>query len=170
VWALAAWRVGACVAPGTAQADVLVTTDPGPHAGHAALIAVALPALARRFDGPLPAGALDAGSAVMTYADQLLWAPPTVGDAPALDAGGVVVPHAALIRALEDSAPTSPERALLVDGDAATFLRSCVGILLAGGSVVLLHPDVAEELALDEPRRARLLATEQVTLDARADT
>jgi uncharacterized protein (TIGR03089 family) len=165
VWALATWRVGACVTLQTPRSDVLVTAEPGPFAGHPALVAVPLPALARRVDGPLPPGAVDAGSAVMTYADQLLWAPPTVGTAPAFDTGDSVLTHDALLTGLAVGAPERPERALLVAADLATFLRTAVGVLLAGGSVVALHPEVADELARDDARRARLVATEQVTLD-----
>lgn len=165
IWALATWRVGACLDAEGSHADVLVTADPAAHADHAALVAVALPALARRFPGTLPSGAVDAGSAVMTYADQLLWAPPTVPDAPAWVTGDAVVTHAALVATLEATAPSGPVRALLTDADPDRFLRSAVGVLLAGGSVVLLHPEVAAELALDDARRARLVATEQVTLD-----
>ena len=76
-----------------------------------------------------------------------------------------MLPHAALVATLAAAAPTDTVRALLVDTDPAPFLRSAVGILLAGGSVVLLHPDVTAELDHDEARRARLVATEQVTLD-----
>ncbi|WP_421734374.1 TIGR03089 family protein [Cellulomonas sp.] len=165
VWALAAWRVGACVEVRPAQADVLVTTDPLPHAGHAALVAVALPALARRFAGTLPGGAVDAGSAVMTYADQLLWAPPTVPTAPALATADAVIAHADLVPTLLATAPPAPQRVLMSHDDTGAFLRTAVGVLLTGGSVVLLDPGVATELAADAARRDRLVAAEQVTLE-----
>ncbi|NKY41606.1 TIGR03089 family protein, partial [Cellulomonas septica] len=49
VWALATWRCGACVVVGDGEADVVVTSRPAAHAGTSAhLVAVALPALARR--------------------------------------------------------------------------------------------------------------------------
>jgi len=78
VWALASWRTGATVAlpdAGT-DPDVVVTDDPGRWAGTGAdLVVVSLPALARRYDGDLPAGAIDAASAVMTYGDAIGWVP-----------------------------------------------------------------------------------------------
>lgn len=165
VWALATWRVGACVDPRPSAADVLVTTDPAAHSGHAALVGVALPALARKFDGALPPGAVDAGSAVMTYADQLLWAPAAVPADPALVTADSVVTHADLVPALAKDGPPAPQRVLMAHADTVDFLRASVGVLLSGGSVVLLHPGVAAELATDDERRARLLSTEQVTLE-----
>lgn len=70
-------------------ADLVITDRPQDAATtRAELIAVALPALARSFGGPLPAGATDAASAVMTYPDQLGWVPPTDLTAPALDLPG----------------------------------------------------------------------------------
>ena len=165
VWTLATWRVGACVTVQALECDVLVTAEPALFAGHPALVAVPLPALARRIDGALPPGAVDAGSAVMTYADQLLWAPPTDASAPAFDTGEVVLTHGELTAGLAAGAPERPERVLLVADDRATFLHSAVGVLLAGGSVVVLHPEVADELRRDDARRTRLVTTEQVTLD-----
>ena len=165
VWALATWRVGACVSDRAAGSDVLVTDDPTRGPEHPALVVVPLPALARRVEGVLPPGAIDAGSAVMTYADQLLWAPTAVASAPALDTGGAVILHDGLVGALTEAVPTTPERVLLPAGDLASFLRAGVGTLLAGGSVVVLHGDVADELARDDARRARLLSTEQVTTE-----
>src|SRR5690606_18769358 len=97
VWAFAVWRVGATVVlvaaeddattgGGATRPDVVVTTRPERWTGmRAELVAVALPALARRFDGDLPAGAVDAASAVMTYGDQIGLAPGINPDAAALD-------------------------------------------------------------------------------------
>jgi len=169
VWALATWRVGACVDLRDGGGDVLVTADPASHPGHPAVVAVALPALARRFEGALPPGAVDAGSAVMTYADQLVWAPATLPGSPALATRDGVLTHDALVSTLAAAAPADPVRALLTSTDLLQYLRSAVGILLSGGSVVLLHPDVAAELDIDGDRRGRLVATEQVTLDAPPD-
>src|SRR3712207_930384 len=88
VWALATWRCGACVVLGPdGDTDVVVSDVPGRHdAGQ--LVAVALPALARRFAGPLPAGAVDAAAAVMTYGDVIGWAPGTDPGEAALVAPG----------------------------------------------------------------------------------
>ncbi|KGM08512.1 hypothetical protein N869_10340, partial [Cellulomonas bogoriensis 69B4 = DSM 16987] len=102
VWALAVWRTGGHVLLPTDQdrvpdADVVVTHRPDAHPGATDLVAVALPALARTFDGPLPAGATDAAGAVMTYGDVLTWMPEAVPTAPALTAGTEQVVHAELL-------------------------------------------------------------------------
>lgn len=122
VWASAVWRVGATVVlvPGErageagaieavtgSRPDVVVTTRPEGWTGSGAdLVAVALPALARRFDGDLPPGAVDAASAVMTYGDQPGWLPAVDLGAPALD-GTPAVPHAHLLAAPAGSSTSS---------------------------------------------------------------
>lgn len=173
VWALAAWRVGATVvlvdenaiAPGTthAQADVVVTHRPETWTGSGSeLVAVALPALARRFDVPLPAGAVDAASAVMTYGDHVGWAPEPELRRPAIDTPTTTLAHDALIPVSE--APPHARPRVLVDGREG-FLAATSRILAAAaedGSVVLVGADAARVLDDDAARRARLLRTERV--------
>ncbi|GAA2726055.1 TIGR03089 family protein [Cellulomonas aerilata] len=168
VWALAAWRSGAEVALGGAagDADVVVTDAPGAHAAARQLVAVSLPALARRFDGDLPDGAVDAAGAVMTYGDVIGWAPVTDPSATALDLPGrPPVPHADLLRWA--GAAASPGRVVVgcgeSDEDVAAWLQALLGVLAADGSVVALAAPMARELAADPDRRARLLASERVT-------
>lgn len=169
LWALAAWRVGATVTgPEDAAADVVVSDRPAaldvPRG--AGVVAVALPALARRFDGDLPAGALDAAQSVMTYGDVIGWAPDPDPAETALtgSAGGTPVPHAGLLAAAAAAAPVpAGSRTLLTVGDdrAATpaTLLAVLGVLAGGGSVVALHPEPG-----DAPGRAdRVAATERVT-------
>ena len=171
VWALAAWRTGATVAVLDADdhdataADVVVTDRPDalalPRHG---VVAVALPALARGFDGPLPTGALDAAQSVMTYGDVIGWVPAVEPARAALDVGATAVPHADLVAAAVGTAPVAAgDRALLPVGDARTAtpgtLLTTLGVLAAGGSVVLLRPEPG-----DAPDRAdRIAATERVT-------
>lgn len=92
VWALAAWRCGATVvldAVSDTPADIVVTSRPEYwDAPSADLIAVALPGLARRFDGALPPGAIDAAAAVMTYGDRLGYVPAPEPGSTALTIGG----------------------------------------------------------------------------------
>lgn len=177
VWALAAWRTGACVLtrPGGPAADVVVTDRPGEHPDAAALVAVALPALARRFDGDLPAGTIDAAGAVMTYGDVLGWAPTPVPTDPALDDGTTVLTHADLLAgATAGDAPggaSAPagQRVLLLEGragaeDLAATLRTALTILAADGSVVLLNGAAADGLEAAPGARDRLVQTERVTL------
>lgn len=177
VWALAAWRVGATVvlAPtdddgtpgdGTTRPDVVVTTRPDRWAGtRAELVAVALPALARRFDGDLPPGAIDAASAVMTYGDQLAWVPAVDLRAPAVEtAAGTLLQHAELVRSgaggrvlLESPGPEAR-------GDQATdVLLAALGTWSAGGSVVLLSAAAGDALAASPDRTRRLVDGEGVT-------
>ena len=178
VWAMAAWRVGGCVVlPGEEHSgcDVVVTDRPEGHEG-VELIAVALPALARRFDGALPPGAVDAAGAVMTYGDVLTWMPEPDPHAPALVAGGVVVPHIGLVEwargvaAWPDPDRTAP-RVLLEPvvemGDPAalaTVLAQTLTVYVADGSVVLCSPAEAAALAADPARRQRLIDAELVTV------
>ena len=203
VWALATWRSGAELrlvdgatsADGTAGGgdagapspaltgapDVVVTADPlrwapapGERRSRTAVVAVSLPALARRFDGELPAGAVDAASAVMTYGDQLGYVPPSDPGATALAGAGVAteVDHAALVGwAGEHAATTITDgpvaRALLRTSGApsgvADLLATAVSVWAGGGSVVVLSPQMTAELAADDARLARLVETERVT-------
>jgi uncharacterized protein (TIGR03089 family) len=153
VWALAVWRTGAHVVFSGA-ADVVVTTRPGEHAGPA-VVAVTLPALARRFDGPLPRGAVDAAAAVMTYGDAIGWLPPTDPSQPALDG----VPYAELSTWWSEA---DDSRVAIVAGqDTGAFLARTVGILAANGSVVAISSARRTELDATHGALARLLETER---------
>lgn len=169
VWVLAAWRVGACVvpvaAPGASGArvpgDVVVTAAPGAWTG-AQVIAVALPALARRFDGDLPAGALDAASSVMTYGDALGWVPAGDPTAPALDLAGSTVAHADLLGWAAGAAGAPAGARTLVTtsdgtGGVVALVRTALDVLAGAGSLVLLTP------GRDEARVEDLVRTEKVT-------
>ena len=179
VWALAAWRVGTTVvlAPaeddgttgtGATRPDVVVTSRPGRWAGtRAELVAVALPALARRFDGDLPAGAIDAASAVMTYGDQVGWAPePDPGAAALESAAGMVTSHADLVPGSPPpEGATGGARGLARGGSTREeALRTVLAVLADDGSVVQLSPSRAHALAGDEAALARLVATERITV------
>jgi hypothetical protein len=176
VWALAAWRVGACVvvagdepahggpgggvpAEGESRgepADVVVTADPAAHRG--TVVAVALPALARRFDGALPPGAID-GAAVLGYGDALGWVPPLDPGAPALASPTGSTSHADLVR------PGWSAGRVLLDASAlplADLLRAVLDVLAAGGSVVLVGGEAAAALREDEGWRERLVAAERI--------
>lgn len=176
VWALAAWRCGACVVVGddVSSADVVVTDRPASYPGVDQLVAVALAGLARRFDGDLPAGAVDAAGAVMSYGDQIGWAPDVVASAVAVAGGdaapGSSVVHADLV-AWATGGSTGPDGARTVlpmadvdrAGDVVAALRATLGVLARDGSVLLLSSSVSAELAADPARRDRLLASERVT-------
>ncbi|NMM32341.1 MAG: TIGR03089 family protein [Cellulomonas sp.] len=176
VWALAVWRVGACVvlppdAPASPSGvDVVVTDRPDRFGREAPVVAVALPALARTFGAALPAGAIDAAAAVMTYGDVIGWAPPVDQAALALVGAGPDVTHAQLIDRADDATIPDGARTLVstsgtgsVADRTARTLHDVLRSLRSGGSVVLVDPATSEALASDTPRRDRLVATERVT-------
>jgi uncharacterized protein (TIGR03089 family) len=170
LWALGAWRCGATVtlegpdAPAESAADVVVTTRPDAWGDAGAeLVAVALPALARRFDGDLTPGAIDAAAAVMTYGDVVTWAPEPDPEEVALEAPGLdAVRFAELVPGGPAAAPGA--RAL-VDGGrpVGVVLRELVDIWAADGSAVLVEPATMAGLRADEARLVRLRETERVT-------
>lgn len=182
VWAFAVWRAGACVVlAGTGltaeDCDVVVTDHPDRYASATGpeIVAVSLPALARRFEGTLPPGAMDAAGAVMTYGDVLTWlAEPDTARA-ALDVPDQEVSHRDLLGWASATAATSaPTGATPQDPTARVLLEAApedvAGVLAhalttyAGlGSVVLCAPAVTLELAADPARRQRLVETERIT-------
>lgn len=171
VWALAAWRAGATVVLDAGpDADIVVTDAPERHeADGASVVAVTLAALARRHPGPLPAGAIDAASAVMTYGDVIGWAPAVDPAAPALVAADLRVAHGELLGWALDVSPAataSSPRVLVVAGAGrvdAAGLAEVLALLTADGSVVLLDAPFAAALAGDTGRQERLVAGERIT-------
>ncbi|MBE1876392.1 TIGR03089 family protein [Myceligenerans pegani] len=180
-WALAAWRVGATVvltgdsrAAAAEDLDVVVTDSPERWAASSAdLVVVSLPALARRYDGDLPPGAMDAAAAVMTYADQVIYAPePEPGRVALTDTAGDPAgsgtagsPTAAGVRHDELVPEPDGEAArTLVDGRAGTavVLRELLRTWAGAGSVVLTSPATAAALDADTARRDRLVTTEKI--------
>lgn len=164
VWALAVWRVGACVvvadeAGAPPATDGVLTVTPASFAGRAGVVAVALPALARAFPEPLLGGALD-GATVLSYGDALGSVPPDDPAAPALAGPSGSTTHADLVR------PGAPAGRMLLDATAGPVdatLRAALDVLAAGGSVVLVGGAFAAALRTDDERRARLVAAERVT-------
>ncbi len=164
VWELAVWRAGGCVVlPGGSGADVVITDLPESYAGSSAvLIAVSLPALARRFAGDLPPRAVDAAAAVMTYGDVIGWAPTASPDDPALDPGP---PHGGLVAWALDQQPEGG-RVLVTAGSGRTSAHDAamiLGILARDGSVVLVDDALARALAADPDRADRLVSSERIT-------
>lgn len=168
IWAMATWRVGASTAlDGNAlRSDVVVTDRPEAHEG-ANVVAVALPALARSFDRPLPPGAVDATAAVMTYGDVLTFMPEPDPAAPAVRTGEAEVAHDGLEQwaaAATAGTDVAGARTLVLPGASRErALAAVLGVLAADGSVVLCDPEVAAELLRDDERRSRLTGTERVT-------
>lgn len=175
VWAFAAWRVGATVVltdenatgASTPHADVVVTDRPDRWtASGAELVAVALPALARAFDGALPAGAIDAASAVMTYGDQVGWVPQVEPAAPAWVSGAGSAAHEELV----PRTGTAPgARTLVAPGAGSATLGACLAVLADDGSVVLISPRYARRLRTDEDAARRLATGERIDAEAHVD-
>ena len=154
------------VAPddGAGRVDVLVTDRPeaameGELGEYDELVAQVLPSLARAFDGPLPAGALDAARVVGGFADVIVWTPPADPAAPAVVARGTTVPHGGLSTWAKDLPPAA-RLAVTVGGrtprELEQFCATVLGALRTGSSLVLLpegHPDPA-----------RIAETEHATL------
>ena len=173
-WALAAWRCGATVVvpagePETVpRADVVVTSRPeawaDAHRAGTDLVAVALPALARRFDGDLPPGATDAAGAVMTYADAIGWAPGAEPDRVALEAPGAEPVTFADLFARPAHGDWTGGRALVAgDRPAGVVLRELLDLWAADGSAVLTSAATTAELRADPARLTRLRESERVT-------
>ena len=172
VWAMAAWRVGACVAfPPAGRPDLVVTHEPARHAdGGVDVVAVALPALARNVEGDLPSGVVDATSAVMTYGDVLTWMPEPSPSAPALKVDEHLVTHSSLESwahgVLERHGECPPGGRLLVSVP-ADALADGLGLALAAlaldGSVVLCAPGI-DAMARQRIARAELVAAQVVTV------
>ena len=144
---------------------MVVTADPAAAvsagADPASVVAVALPALATSFGGPLPAGALDGAAEVRLRGDVV---GPVVAPLPADDAlvvaGGDAVTYGELLPAAQAAARAAgwPPRVRLLTsagpGDAVTGLLAPLAL---DGSVVLHDP------ALDAGTLGRVAVQERTT-------
>lgn len=171
VWLLGSWAVGAhaVVPPGALlddQVDVVVTphvaAPPTVRAG--VLVIAALPALASRYDGDLPPGAVDAATEVRLQPDDFVagHVRPEEGT-PALTVPGdgghpLTLSYAQLLSPVADPDPGTAGR-LLTDAGPERAAEAWLAPLLAGGSVVL-HHDLA---SLEVAERDHLAAQEGVT-------
>lgn len=190
VWGLAAWRTGATLVllPDTAASgvveqeeeagvpalldlardvDVVVTSRPAAWTGtRAPVVAVPLPALARRFDGDLPAGAIDAGSAVMTYGDQIGWVEEIDPDAVALELGEHSVRHAELLlEATKETHPHGTRGVLGTERGLSGTLHGSLALLAVDGSLVLIVANRDRAPGDGAARHAELLLAERVDVD-----
>lgn len=171
VWAMAVWRVGAClvVGPDTGRVHVVVTDRPADQPADradAAVVALGLPALARTFDGELPVGVVDATTAVMTYGDVLTWMPEPDPIGPAIETRTATVRFDQLVGwadgLLESNGGAGRGARVLLEGAGgrqpqADALALTLAVYLRDGSVVLHVPDVAG------PTVDRIAQTELVT-------
>jgi uncharacterized protein (TIGR03089 family) len=151
-WALAAWSVGATVdLRPDADADVVVTDDPGRTDDAPAAVVVTLAALARSAASPVPAGAVDEARELATHPDVFdAWDSPAPGDPALVTTGGAT--------SFADLVPEgSPGRWHTGTDDPAAFLRLLLAAWAGDGSVVLTRG------APDPRTLERRLASEGVT-------
>lgn len=164
VWTLGSWLAGSAVVlaePGAAdeaqhaaEADVVVTARPEQvPEGPDLVLAVALPALAMRWDGSaLPGGVVDAAAELMSYGDTLGYVQEP-GDGDVALAGSEPVRYGELER-WAGAGREVPEgaRVLLSPSSVRDLLGQALAVWHRGGSVVLVvpgHPDV-ERIAREE--------------------
>lgn len=156
VWALAAWQVGLETVLDGADADFLVTAATDPVEGrYDAVIAVALPALAMRWPGTLPAGWVDYAAEVRSHGDVFMaHAEPDPAACAIRAGGGGVHSQAGLLEGFalphEDGARIHIAARDGLEG----ALAGALGAWQHDGSVVLTAPEV--ELT------DHLLATERI--------
>jgi uncharacterized protein (TIGR03089 family) len=146
VWALAAWQLGLETVLDGAGADFLATAAPDAVTGkYDAVVAVALPALAMRWDGGLPAGFLDYAAEVRSHGDVFMQhAEPDPSACAIVASDGRRYVHGDLL----DSFAVAHEagvRLHVPGGDGLeAALANALGAWRSGGSVVLTHPDMAD--------------------------
>jgi uncharacterized protein (TIGR03089 family) len=142
-WALATWSVGGAVSvDGESDddaPDLLVTTDPEAAAAAASsgtpAVLVTLAGLARAAATPVPTGIMDEARELSTHGDQFAaWEEPADDDT-ALVAGGERTAYADVLHWA--GPPARAERRHLTTTGTADFLRACLALWAADGSVVL---------------------------------
>ena len=144
VWALAAWQLGLETVLNGREADFLATGAPESAAGtYDAVVAVALPALAMRWDGELPAGCLDYAAEVRSHGDVFMQHTEADPAACAIVGGdGRRHLHQNLLDAF--AVPHEDGTRLHIPGrdGLEAALANALGAWRHGGSVVLTHADV----------------------------
>jgi uncharacterized protein (TIGR03089 family) len=156
VWALSAWQLGLEVVLAGDGGDILVTAAPESVDGkYDAVVAVALPALAMRWQGELAAGCIDYAAEVRSHGDVFMQHTDPDPEACAIvDSEG----RGHLHRELFESFAVAHDEGVRLHVPASEGLESslanALGAWKQGGSVVLTHPDV--------PLTDKLLATERI--------
>ncbi|MCM3661039.1 TIGR03089 family protein [Georgenia satyanarayanai] len=135
------------------EPDIAVTARPSGAPSAGLVLVVALPALAMHVEEPIPAGAVDAAAALMTYGDYLGFVQEPGGEDNALSgpeiAGstGGPVPYGELAEWCREQTPACHRdeerpRVLCAPRDHVEMLAHAVAAWRAGGSLVLLGEDV----------------------------
>jgi uncharacterized protein (TIGR03089 family) len=144
IWALAAWQLGMETVLDGGGADFLVTDRPGAREGnYDAVIAVALPALAMRWPGELPAGVIDYASEVRSHGDVFMaHSEPAASICAVTGRDGKQHPHEALLDGFAASHDEGVRLLVPAAEGLEAALSNALGAWRSGGSVVLAHPDV----------------------------
>jgi uncharacterized protein (TIGR03089 family) len=144
IWALAAWQLGMETVLDGGDAELLVTDRPGTDEGkYDAVIAVALPALAMRWPGELPAGVIDYAAEVRSHGDVFMAHTDPSAAACAIRAtAGQQHIHENLITGFAASHEEGVRLLVPVADGLEPALANSLGAWHNGGSVVLAHPDV----------------------------
>ena len=144
IWALAAWQLGMETVLDGSEANFLITDKPGtPEGKYDAVIAVALPALAMKWPGELPAGAIDYASEVRSHGDVFMaHADPAASDCAVNSHDGQRHPHGNLLSSFAASHDEGVRLLVPAADGLEAALANSLGAWQHGGSVVLAHPDV----------------------------
>ena len=144
IWALSAWQLGMETVLDGGEAELLVTDRPGTLEGkYDAVIAVALPALAMRWPGELPAGVLDYAAEVRSHGDVFMAHTDPSAAACAIRArAGQQHIHENLITGFAASHEEGVRLLVPASEGLEPALADALGAWHSGGSVVLAHPDV----------------------------
>jgi uncharacterized protein (TIGR03089 family) len=144
IWALAAWQLGMETVLDGGDAELLVTDSPETTtAKYDAVIAVALPALAMRWPGELPAGVIDYAAEVRSHGDVFMAHSEPSASGCALKAhDGQRYLHADLITGFAASHDEGARLLVPATEGLETALAGSLGAWSKDGSVVLAHPDV----------------------------
>jgi uncharacterized protein (TIGR03089 family) len=156
VWALAAWQLGLETVLNGDGADFLATAAPDAVVGkYDAVVAVALPALAMRWDGGLPAGCLDYAAEVRSHGDVFMQhADPEPSACAIVTSDGRRHLHQDLLEGFAVPHEEGVRLHVAGSGGLEGALANALGAWRSGGSVVLTHPDVTDT--------AKLLAAERI--------
>jgi uncharacterized protein (TIGR03089 family) len=149
-WALATWSVGGTVTvDDDTGADLLVTTDPeAAAAADSPAVLVTLAGLARSAALTVPPGVMDEARELSTHGDQFAaWEEPGDDDT-ALVAAGERTAYAELVGPHGHQA----ERRHLTTTSTADFLRACLALWAADGSVVLSRGEAPADVLLERSR------------------
>lgn len=156
ILALAAWQLGMEVVLDDAAAELLATADPAPAAAEGAfdaVLAVALPALAMRWQGELPTGVVDYAAEVRSHGDVFMPHVEPEASRRAVRAGaGNETPHAGLLDGFAAAQDGGVRLLVNAGGGLEAALAQCLGAWHNDGSVVLVHPEVTvnDKLLADE--------------------